>query len=764
MMRTLRSRFLIATMAAQAVAVVMLLLAGHRVMDQVLSDQLQRQGETVRELLTAAVAPQLAARDYGTVQELVVSSVESLQLAYIEVFADDDRRIARAGMPRPTDAPRRIGQITLSGEVYPLSGTLTIAGQRYGRFEVGLPATALIAAKRRTVIYTMLIAGGALLLSLLLLMPATNVLTRRLRRLAGATERIGRGEFDVQLPVQGSDEVARVTQAFNAMSAALRERVAALQESEARQRALVDALAEGVVFQDPHDRVLSCNEAAPHILGLTRNQLLGLDSMDPRWRVTRRDGSPMAADEHPSMVARRSGQPQRDALMGVLKPDGSRAWLQVNSEPLKRPGSGEVVATVTSFTDITSLIEAEDRLQQMNAQLEQRVAERTADLVAARDAAERASQAKTEFMSRMSHELRTPLNAILGFAQVLQFDGGRRVDMAASLGHIERAGWHLLDLINEVLDLSRIEAGALSVSLEPVGLTPLASECMRLSEPAAAGARVTLQLDDRAGAGLAARADRVRLRQVLMNLLSNAIKYNREGGQVVLTIAADPAEAGRVQLSVRDSGCGFTDAQREQLYEPFNRLGAETGTPGTGIGLVITKRLVELMQGTLSLDTEPGVGSTFTVTLPAAQLPRAPALPPPALADAPAGQRPGRTLLYIEDNPSNVELVRDVMTLRPGLQLLVAGTGSEGLTLAQAVQPDLVLVDIGLPDIDGNEVCRRLRAHPVLGRRPLVALSANAMPADVARGAHAGFDLYLTKPLDVPGFLRQIDRLLEQAR
>jgi CheY-like chemotaxis protein/two-component sensor histidine kinase len=337
--------------------------------------------------------------------------------------------------------------------------------------------------------------------------------------------------------------------------------------------------------------------------------------------------------------------------------------------------------------------------------------------------------------------------------------------MAASLGHIERAGWHLLDLINEVLDLSRIEAGALSVSLEPVALAPLASECLRLSEPAAAKRSIALRLDDRVGGALAAQADRVRLRQVLMNLLSNAIKYNRDGGQVVLTLAADASGDGRVTLAVRDTGPGFTPAQREQLYEPFNRLGAENGTPGTGIGLVITRRLVELMHGTLSLQTAPGQGATFTVALPAAVLARTPALPAPHPASvAPGGASgPGRTLLYIEDNPSNVELVRDVMTLRPGLQLMVAGTGNEGLTLAHAVQPDLVLIDIGLPDIDGNEICRRLRADPVLGGRPLVALSANAMPADVARGAHAGFDAYLTKPLDVPGFLRQIDRLLEQA-
>jgi PAS domain S-box-containing protein len=626
-----------------------------------------------------------------------------------------------------------------------------------------------IRAERRVMLQTLLIGGGALAASLLATLLLTSVLTRGLRQLAAASERIGRGDTDVRLSESGDQEVLQLTAAFNAMSRELGSRMAALQESEARQRSLVEALAEGVVFQDADTRVLSCNEAAPRILGLTRNQLLGLDPMDPRWRAIRRDGSPFAPQDHPSMRALKSGQPQRDVLMSVERADGTRAWILVNSEPLTRPGESAPYAAVTSFNDITARVEAEDRLRQMNAELEARVVARTADLVAARDAAERASQAKSEFLSRMSHELRTPLNAILGFAQVLQLNADRpEIDTRASIAHIERAGWHLLDLINEVLDLSRIEAGAMSVSLEPVTLAPLAAECLRLAGPLAAERGVTLHLGLDLRSGVAAVADRVRLRQVLVNLMSNAIKYNRRGGEVRIDARPEPATGGRaaqVAISVADTGRGFTPEQRAQLYQPFNRLGAERYAPGTGIGLVITKRLTDLMQGTLELQTEPGVGSTFTLRLPAVTaVPAAAGAPAPTIAAGADAPSAAHTLVYIEDNPSNAELLKGVVALRPGLRIEVAADGRSGLALARRVLPSMIIVDIGLPDIDGYEVCRHLRADPALSKRPIVALTANAMEADRARGALAGFDAYLTKPLDVAAFLRYLDRLLEARR
>ncbi len=541
------------------------------------------------------------------------------------------------------------------------------------------------------------------------------------------------------------------------------------------QGVLLDSLAEGVVVQDEHDKVLACNEAAPSILGLTRNQLLGLDSMDPRWRAINRDGSPYRWEQHPSVIAFRTGEAQRGVLMGVERPDGKLAWLSINSEPLRRAGETQPFATVTSFNDITARIEAEDRLQSLNdaltglnAVLETRVAERTADLQAARDAAVQASAAKSEFLSRMSHELRTPLNAILGFTQLMQIQKPKdEAALAGGLKQIERAGWTLLKLIDEVLDLSRIEAGALAISSEPVELNALAQECIEQARPAAQAAGVTLALTP--NPPVVAIADRLRLQQVIGNLISNAVKYNRAGGTVQLCATADGASNAAV-LAVRDTGMGFSDAQLAALYQPFNRLGAERGpVPGTGIGLAICKRLVELMQGEIQLTTAAGEGSEFDVTLPLA--PRAPLaavsstqLPAPPQAAPPATAKPAqRHILYIEDNSSNRALVMGLVSLRPGYTLETAATGAEGLEQARARVPDLLLVDLSLPDTDGATLCRQLRAEARFAHVPIVALTAHAMGEDKARAIDAGFDDYLTKPLDVPLLFSVLDRLLPPA-
>jgi signal transduction histidine kinase/ActR/RegA family two-component response regulator len=485
--------------------------------------------------------------------------------------------------------------------------------------------------------------------------------------------------------------------------------------------------------------------------------------MDPRWRAVTRDGLPFAPQDHPSMTALRTGKPQRGVLMGVHKPDASLAWISINSEPLVRAGESAPYATVTTFNDITPLIEAEERLLRLNSDLEQRVLQRTADLAQALDLAESASRAKSEFLSRMSHELRTPLNAILGFAQILRLRGATLTpsEREQQVQQIETAGWHLLELINEVLDLARIESGAMTVSREPVALQALVADCVQMVQPAARSMAVEL-VDKVAGAPpVQVMADRTRLKQVVTNLLSNGVKYNRRGGRVTLTVrAVDPAW---VELAVEDTGRGFSDAQLRNLYQPFNRLGADTTqVEGAGIGLVITKRLTELMGGSLDLVTDEGRGSVFTLRMrhagePAAA-PTAERAPPQAAAPA----RP-KLVLYIEDNPSNVELLRGVLSLRPGLQLIDANEGLSGLALAHERQPDLIVVDIALPGMDGYQVCGHLRAHPDFATRPIIALSANAMQADIQKGRAAGFDAYLTKPLDVPVILAQIDQLLQRS-
>jgi len=764
-MRTLGRKLLVGTIIVQLIVLAILVLAGYRVIHQTLAAEARRSAVTTEELLGAALAPLMAAKDFAALRELITDTVDATSLAYIAVTDLADRPVAQAGIVPAEGSTRRFSPrdpaATAAEGVFHFISPINLAGQDYGRVAFGRSSAPHVAAEQELIVQLALIGAVGLAASLLLQSLLTNVLTTGLTRMSRAVDQVGAGQLDIRLPVDGRDEVAALSTALNRMSSALAERVRALEDSEARQRSLVEAMAEGVVVQDAQDRILVCNEAAPRILGLTRNQMLGLDPMDPQWRAVTRAGEPFAPDQHPSVRTLRTGKPQRDVLMGVHKSDGALTWVSINAEPLIRTGETRPYASVTTFANITPLVEAEERLLRLNSELEERVTQRTSDLAQALDMAETASRAKSEFLSRMSHELRTPLNAILGFAQILRIRGQalEHGERDQQVQQIETAGWHLLDLINEVLDLSRIESGAMIISREPVGLQPLVAECVQMVLPLARSMDV-LVIDRTVEAdGVQALADRTRLKQVITNLLSNGIKYNRSGGTVTLSV--DETDAGWIGLSVADTGRGFSTTQLENLYQPFNRLGADQSTvEGAGIGLVITKRLTELMGGSLQLQTRESQGSTFTLRLPRATSADND-LPASATRSGPQIDHGPRLVLYIEDNPSNVELMRGVLSLRPHLHLIAAGDGHVGLALAHERLPDLIVIDVALPGIDGFEVCRRLRANAALAARPIVALSANAMRTDIERGREAGFDVYLTKPIEVPLFLAEIDRLFE---
>jgi signal transduction histidine kinase/ActR/RegA family two-component response regulator len=379
------------------------------------------------------------------------------------------------------------------------------------------------------------------------------------------------------------------------------------------------------------------------------------------------------------------------------------------------------------------------------------------DALVTAEAAQRANQAKTEFLSRMSHELRTPLNAVLGFAQLLQMDGTQPMSevQRTRIAHIERAGGHLLAMINDVLDLSRIEAGTMPLSPEPLVVPALLDDALALVTGQAQTAGVQL-MPPTAAPDLVVRADRVRLRQVLVNLLSNAIKYNRPGGLVHLRATRSGPE---VLIAVTDTGIGLSPVQVAHLWEPFNRLGAERTTiEGTGIGLALSQRMVQMMDGHLEASSQPERGSTFTVRLPAADTPpglSSVPLPPSSTSRPSADQR---KVIYAEDNPINVELVQQVFQLRPQLHLRVAASGADAIRLARDDPPDLLLLDMHLGDMTGLQVRDRLTA---MGITPIcIALSADVLPQSVERTLDAGFVEYLAKPLDVAALMRSLDRLL----
>jgi PAS domain S-box-containing protein len=519
----------------------------------------------------------------------------------------------------------------------------------------------------------------------------------------------------------------------------------ALQASERRFRAFTERSQVLIVVCDAQGVVRYASPASQRLLGHAPETLLRTNVF--AWL-------------HPDDVAAAQSELGQvlefinsgdESISRVRHADGSwRHLAMLANNCLADPAVGGVVL---NLRDVSGRARAEEALRALNAQLEERVRQRTLELVHARDEAESANRAKSEFLSRMSHELRTPMHAILGFGQLLDADAALAPAAHAHLREILRAGRRLLGLINELLDLARIEAGELPLNLEPVALQPLLQECLAAIEPVARQHRVQLPEDMQSLPEGLVLADRERLKQVFLNLLSNAIKHNRRGGRVAVQTDADGAA---LRITVSDTGPGLDATQKEHLFHAFERLGADRGAvDGAGIGLALSKRLVELMDGQIGLDSEPGVGSRFWVRLNRADA------APAALADATEGY--SGTVLYIEDNPVNVLLMEAMLGQQTRLRLISAELPEVGLQLAHEQRPDLILLDIQLPGIDGYEVRRRLRADAATRDIPVIAISANAMQSDIERGRAAGFYDYLTKPIDQRVLVAALQRALQRA-
>ncbi|WP_198320707.1 hybrid sensor histidine kinase/response regulator [Azohydromonas aeria] len=494
----------------------------------------------------------------------------------------------------------------------------------------------------------------------------------------------------------------------------------------------------------------------------------GLFSLDGQWRFTyvNRQAEAFLQRRREALLGRNIWQAFPDAVGSRFQAEYERCMASRSvvrfEEPYMPLGTLFEVTAYPSEGGIT--VYFRDVTERAQAEQER----------AARRAAEQASAAKSRFLARVSHELRTPLNAILGFTQMMEMDTEAPLPAAQSgrLHKVHAAGRHLLAMINEILDLTSVESGGMPLALQPVPLRGVVRASLDSLEPQAAAAGVRL-IDEAGAAGLVVTADRLRLQQVLLNLASNAVKYNLRGGWVQVSARA---AAGRVLVEVADTGRGLSDDQMAHLFQPFNRLGAEkTDIEGAGLGLVIARGLAQLMEGELRAAQREGGGSVFTLELPqaagAAEVPEAPEAAEPAEAPgarpqsagpAPAVAEPvpAATVLYIEDDPVNALLVRHILELRPDCTLLEAADGAAGLALARQLRPDLVLIDMNLPDMSGVEVLHRLRADAATRALRCIALSADAMPDNVARARAAGFADFWTKPIDVPEFLQRLDALL----
>ncbi len=486
-------------------------------------------------------------------------------------------------------------------------------------------------------------------------------------------------------------------------------------------------------------RIVTVNAQTTRLFGYTRDELLAaeIELLLPEAVRERHRGH--RADYSADPQIRSMGQ---GLSLSARRRDGSVFPVEVSLAPDISSGGLTIIAAVR---DVTDHVEASEALREAEA------AARAAEALA-----RNASEAKNQFLSRMSHELRTPLNAVLGFGQLLQ----RRLadtDNADAIRHILKGGRHLLALINDVLDIARIESGEMSLSTESVALHELVAETIDLMQPLAADAGVTLHAN---GGPVEDHvlADRQRLRQILLNLLSNAIKYNHTDGDVWVSWTAS---AGLVAVTVRDNGQGIALEHHDRLFTPFDRLGAEaSGIEGTGIGLALTRALVEMMGGGITVESAPREGSTFTLTLVAAPAAETSLPTVDGAGGASGGElsgEPKATLLYIEDNAPNVRVVEELLKLRPEWRLVHAATGSLGIDLALSHRPDLILLDLHLPDLSGRDVLTAIKRHPEVREVDVVILTADAHAGLSRQLKLAGAAGYLTKPFDIDDVLAHLD-------
>ncbi|HEY5997196.1 MAG TPA: ATP-binding protein, partial [Candidatus Deferrimicrobiaceae bacterium] len=546
-------------------------------------------------------------------------------------------------------------------------------------------------------------------------------------------------------------------------------REAALLKTGALQNAILNSANFSSIATDEKGVIQLFNVGAERMLGYAAddvvNRISPADISDPQELIARARslsveiGTPITPGFE-ALVFKASRGIEDIYELTYIRKDGSRFPAVVSVTAL-RDEHDAIIGYLLIGTDNTARMEIETERKR----LDQALQEKNVELEAARALAEKANLAKSDFLSSMSHELRSPLNAILGFAQLMESEEPPLPPARKeSVAQILQAGWHLLTLINEILDLATVESGHVPLSLEPVSLADVILECRGMIEPQAQqrGIRMSFPL---IANPLHVMADRTRLKQVLINLLSNAIKYNVEEGTVEVACIEIPPK--RVRIAIRDSGPGMSPEQVAQLFQAFNRLGQEAGgEEGTGIGLVVARRLVELMGGAIGVESAVGSGSVFWFEFDTVAPPRIPTAGSgagePVKRLVPLGTREHR-LLYVEDNPANMKLVEQIIARHPDIRLLTAMTGYSGIEIARESRPDVILMDINLPDINGFDALDVLRSEPDTARIPVIAISANAMPQDIERGMKAGFFRYITKPIKVDEFMEAMGVALEFA-
>ncbi len=712
----------------------------------------------------------VAARDYYGLREIVLTQSRYPELLFAMILDTRGRVVAHSDTTRlgqfvsdlPSSGSKNGDIILLShgAALVDVLSPITLAGRQVGWVRVGLGQRVIGQQLAVLIRDGILYALAAIVIGSLLASYMGRRLTRRLNAIQQVTDAIHTGDNSRRVSVTGADEAAHLARQFNEMLDGLAQREAALRDRETHLHTLLQTLPDLVWLKDQHGVYLSCNTRFERFFGAREADIVGKTDYD---FVERELADSFREHDKKAMAA---GGPSVNEEWIPFADDGHRELLETIKTPMFN-ASGKLIGVLGIGRDITARKRAEAELTQHREHLEDLVATRTRELEAARDAAEAANRMKSVFLANMSHELRTPLNAILGFAQLMERDARIPEDERKNLAIINNSGKHLLNLINDVLEISRIEAGRLSLKRETIDLHELLASLTEIMALRAQGKGLALRLERAVALPRFIVGDLGKLRQILLNLLSNAVKYTPHGEVVLAAGVAEPDAntpegASSLVFEVRDTGVGIEADAHEKIFQPFyqTEYGIQLGE-GTGLGLTICREYARLVGGSLSVDSTPGVGSTFRFVLPAEPA------PPPEHLDTPRGHvvrlapdQPAYRILVAEDQPDNQRLITQLLR-QVGFQCRVADNGRDAVELFQSWHPHLIWMDMRMPVMNGYQAARAIRALPGGARVPIVALTASAFEEDEADILAAGCDEILKKPIRQDRFYDVMARKLD---
>jgi PAS domain S-box-containing protein len=618
-----------------------------------------------------------------------------------------------------------------------------------------IPQEALLAPARTQARNSVVLAATILLVVAILAIVVAQFLTRPIIHLTTLAGHVAQGDMNVKADVNSKDEIGLLAKTFNSMTEQLRNSIANLelrttlqQQSEEKYRTLIQKIQTAVVVHGADTQILISNSMAQELLGLTEAQMLGKMAIDPDWHFIREDGSTLPSHEYPVNQVLSSHRAFKNKIIGIHRPSQKDdIWTLVNAVPVYDKAN-DIAQVIVSFIDISERKQAEEELNQYKDQLEEKVLHRTEELLLARDAAEAANKAKSVFLANMSHELRTPLNAILGFSNLLRLDPALSNDQREHLEIINRSGEHLLTLINDVLEIAKIEAGRLQLEIAPFDFIAMVHDVVDMMHLRAEGKGLEFKLDITSKVPRHLNGDEARLRQILINLIGNAVKFTEQGGVAIRFNTRHNVQV-HLLIEVEDSGPGISVDDQKRVFKPFAQLAESGEQKGTGLGLTITQQFVELMGGTITLESDLGKGSLFRVELPIEPAVVAEVTKPAVVKHAEivglAPNQPHFHILIAEDQQENRLLLKRLMT-DIGLDTRLAENGEQCLNIFQQWHPDLIWMDWRMPVMDGELATKKIRMLPGGDRVKIVAVTASVFFEEEQEMLKAGTDDFVRKP------------------